>query len=148
MIATATFIAGHGFSATGLFPFDVRKPLACEYVRPCDDDESQRESQKPRLLPTGSRVLTDPALMLLLTSRLAPKGVAEPERKNLALERLTGPREVGILNPDPDPDAEGEDGEPAEIEVREPQRHTFPELLAESERVAPSAPSDGRIRAR
>jgi hypothetical protein len=31
--ATVTLIASHGFSATGLFPFDVSKPLACKYER-------------------------------------------------------------------------------------------------------------------
>jgi hypothetical protein len=131
-IATMTFIAGHGFSATGLFPFDLRKPLGRKYVRPCHDDvDRKREALKPHLLHTGSRALTDLAFLQLLASRLAPEEVAELEWKNLALERLTGPGEVGRL----DPDAGAEDEERAEIDLLDPEGHTFGKLLAGDERV-------------
>jgi hypothetical protein len=146
--ATVTFIASHCFSVTGLFPFDARKPLGSKYVRACDDDvEGGHEAMRSHLLRTGSRILTAPAFLQLLTNRHAPKEVAELERKNLALERLSGPREVGLSDPDPDGEAEaegeGEDEERAEIDSLEPVGHTFKKLLAEDERVDPSAPSDG-----
>jgi hypothetical protein len=64
---------------------------------------------------------------------------AELERKNLALERLTEPRDVGHL----DPDAEAEGEELTEIDLMGPDGLTFAELRAEDERVAPSPPSDG-----
>jgi hypothetical protein len=94
---------------------------------------------KPPLLHTGSRILTAPAFLQLLTSRLAPKEVAELERQNFAIEWLTGPREVGLLHPD----ADAEDEERAETDLLEREGHTFGKLLVEDERVAPSAPSDG-----
>jgi hypothetical protein len=87
--------------------------------------------------------MTAPAFLQLLTCRPAPKEVAELERKNLALEWLSGPREVGLSDPDPDGEAEAEDEERAEIDSLEPVGHTFEKLLAEDERVARSAPSDG-----
>jgi hypothetical protein len=46
------------------------------------------------------------------TSGRAPREGAESERKNLAVERVTGPGEVGLF----DPDAEGEDEERAEMD--------------------------------
>jgi hypothetical protein len=44
--------------------------------------------------------------------------VGELERKNLALERPTAPRKVGLFNPD----AEGEGEESAEIDLLGPSR--------------------------
>jgi hypothetical protein len=101
--------------------------------------EREREALKPHLLHTGSRVLTDPAFLQHLTSRLAPKEAAEPEGKKLALGRLTGPREVGLL----DPHAEAEDEELADIDLLEPDGLTSAKLRGEDERVAPLSPSDG-----
>jgi hypothetical protein len=139
-MATVTFLTSHAFSATVLFPVDVRRPPGSKYVRACDDDvERQWEALKPDQLHTGSGVLTVPAFPQLLTSRLAPKEVAELERRNIALERLTGPREVGLYAPD----AEVEDEEPAEIDLLEPDGQAFEKLLAEGERIDQSAPSDG-----
>jgi hypothetical protein len=42
-----------------------------------------------------------------------------------------------------DPEAEAEDEQRAEIDLLEPEDETLAKLLAENERVAPSAPSDG-----
>jgi hypothetical protein len=69
--------------------------------------------------------------------------VAEPGRKNLALEQLTGPQEVGLLVPD----AEVEADEQAEVDLLEPDGLTFAKLRVEAERATPSAPSEGRGRA-
>jgi uncharacterized transporter YbjL len=94
---------------------------------------------KPRLLHTGSEILTAPAFLQLLTSRLAPKEVAELERENAALERLTGPREVRLR----DREADVEEGELAEVDLLEPDGLIVTRLRAEGERVAPSPPCDG-----
>jgi hypothetical protein len=94
---------------------------------------------KPDHRHTGSGVLTAPAFQQLLTIRLAPKEVAELERKNIALDRITWPREVGLF----DPEADAEDDELTEIDLLEPDGHIFDKLLAEGELVAPSTPSDG-----
>jgi hypothetical protein len=62
--ATVTSLTSDAFSATGLFPVDVRKPLGSKCVRACDDDvERQREALDPDQLHTGSRVLTAPAFL-------------------------------------------------------------------------------------
>jgi hypothetical protein len=73
----------------------------------------------------------------------APKEAAEPTRKNLALERLTGRWEVRRL----DRDADAEDKQRDEIGWLGPEDQTFAKLLAENERVAPSAPEMGKTEA-
>jgi hypothetical protein len=113
-------------------------------VRPCDDDvEREREALKPHLVHTGSRVLTYPAFLRLLTSRLAPKEVAELERKNPALERLTGPREVGLL----DLDAEAEDEELAEIDLLESDGSPWQSCLPRMSELLHRLHQTGKIRA-
>jgi hypothetical protein len=85
---------------------------------------TQARQSSPTRLPTA------------LDNCLALKRVAVPEWKNLALERPTAPREVGLFNPD----AEGEGEEPAEIDLVGPSR--LP-LWA----ICPSVRSAGKIRA-
>jgi hypothetical protein len=69
--------------------------------------------------------------------------VAELERKNLALERLTGPREVGLL----DPDAEAEDEERAEIDLLEPGGTPSKGCLARMSGLLDEPLQTGKIRA-
>jgi hypothetical protein len=138
--ATLTFLTSDAFSATGLFPVDVRKPLGSKCVRACDDDvERQREALDPDHLHTGSRILTAPAFLQLLKRRLTPRQVAELEGNNITLEGLTGPRRVRLHAPY----AEVEDKERAEIGPGGPDGHPSERLLAEGEHFAPSTPSDG-----
>jgi hypothetical protein len=68
--------------------------------------------------------------------------VAELERKNLALERLTGlTREVGLSDPD------AEDEERAEIDLLDPEARTFARVLAQNEELLHRPPQMGKITA-
>jgi hypothetical protein len=109
----------------------------------CEQDvEREAEGKRPQDLHTGSRVPTSPAFLAVLTRRLAPKEVAEAERHALRLERVIGPREVGLY------DAEVQEmvEEEAEVDLPEPVPADFAKLTAVAERIDPSPPCEGRTR--
>jgi hypothetical protein len=74
----------------------------------------------------------------LPTSLRAPKEAAEPERKNLAVEPVTGALDGRAVRPGRRSGRQGR----AEIDLLEPEDETFAKRLAEKEQVAPSAPPD------
>jgi hypothetical protein len=132
--------ASHAFSTAGLVPFDARNPLRSKYVRDCEQDvEREEEGKRPQDLHTAPRVLTSPALLAVLTRRLAPKEVAEAERRALGLERVMGPREVGLY------DAEVQEMMvvEAEVDLLEPVPADFAKLKAVTGRIDPSPPCEG-----
>jgi hypothetical protein len=139
--ATVALHSSHAFSTTGLVPFDARNPLRSKYVRDCEQDvEREEELKRPQDLHTGSRVLTSPDFMAVLTRRLAPKEVAEAERHALRLERVMGPPEVvGVY----DTEVQEMMQEEAEVDLLEPVPADFAKLTAVTERIDPSPPGQG-----
>ena len=86
--ATSTFNSSHAFSATGLIPYNVEKPLASRYVRPIDEDvERMEEAKSPHRLHTGSRVLTTPEFLQRLADFAASKERTEAMHRAEARER-------------------------------------------------------------
>jgi hypothetical protein len=109
--ATSTFNASHGFSAAGLVPFNVGKPLASQYVRDCEEDvERAEEAKHPGRIHTGSRVLTSAEFLASL--EVAEDPIVEEEDgedvdlfdpKDKAFEKLTAETEqVDPAAPGPD----------------------------------------------
>ena len=146
-VATTTFNASHAFSAAGLVPFRPEKALSSQYVRNCEADvEREEEAKRPHLLHTGSRVLTSPEFLELLTAfhaRLdAHRRRAQAQAMETYEERLIEDLEAWAATGQPPTTEARLVEDELDVDLLAPTEKAFNKLTAETERIAPTAPDD------